>query len=264
MYALQQDETHSSVTICRTGTLDTNGHILTITGSGGLTCLSQSGQGGDLLIKGMNGKVVLSGGGAHLIGEGSTIELWSSSAVLQITGSSSTFNGRGEIIGKDPAAKISIASGKTLTSTLLIIGAMTIAGPGTLYNKHEVRATEDGTIVLASDLRLKDDEGSEWIADSAALEFHHTQTGNDKLLGNIAIANGTIWMHASITIGGGESIFVWLFGMLMLDADVVFSYEDFGSVSACNPNASGPPYSVQGPYCASCVFAQGLVECEQD
>lgn len=207
-YTLGSNRTLACITIESGGTLDTNGHTLTLNG-GGLVTID-----GTLLLPTAASKLKIS--------------------------DSLTLTGDGEILGESNSATIEIDTNKTLTSNVVVEGSMTILGLGTpatmgkFRNQNHVHAnTNGGTLTL--NCRTEDDATTnKWqVTAGATLSF---MKGTNSLHGKFVV-DGTAHFGASVRTCGqlqfnsGASIDV---------NSTTFKYLTFDLDSTCsNPADSG-------------------------
>ena len=139
------------------------------------------------------------------------VRLKGSAAKLEFT-DHHTVSGSGQIRGYAAAARITIASGKTLTSTTNITGKLEITGEGNFANSGIVEADANGTLAIKVGGTLSDGNNADrWkvAANAAVLQFASTIGTISTLDGNFVMTTGNssskiIFDHALTTNGGLE------------------------------------------------------------
>ncbi len=180
VYVVDEDETYDCMSV--SGLLIIDGATLTLTGS---PCAYST----------VTGTVVLIDGESE----------------LSFTTNHHSVSGSGGVIaGANGNAKISIASGVTLASYIMIEGCLKITGAGSFTNNHLVHANgnctltidvggtlDDGAVTVGSD-----DDRWQASASGATLQFASTIGTLNELEGDFVLSTGTIQIdHALTTVG---------------------------------------------------------------
>jgi len=121
-----------------------------------------------------------------------TVNLQGSTSELAFTSNDQTIGGAGKISGADNAAKISIASGVTLTNESTIEGKLEIGGAGQFQNFGTVRINTTGTLLIDCE-SIEDDDTALWeISGSTAAILRINVNSEDVpiLDGDWSIADG--------------------------------------------------------------------------
>jgi|GEM_PF-4806545 len=183
------------------GTLNTGSNTLTLSKSGATYADLNVTSTGVVNVD-ANGKVLISGGGTgHTIESDARLYLKGAGSTLEITTRNVTITGAGAIVGQNDAARITTASGKTLTSTLGtvgITGALEIDGGGSFTNNGIVDAndgTTTGRDTLLIDVRGTLSDGSKadrWkvSANGAKLQFASTVGTISDMDGHFVMTTG--------------------------------------------------------------------------
>jgi hypothetical protein len=201
-----------------TSCVDVNG-VLTIQAGGKLILTGTNGQSSTV-----NGQIVLQGAASE----------------LAFTTFSHSISGPGRIVGRNNAARVTVASGITLTSSMTIAGNLSIDGAGSFTNYGVVEANSNGTLKVAVAGTLDDSLGDRWKASAAnaTLKFDAalgTISTDGMLSGNFVLSGAP-----TATIQNSEPGLVTE-GRLQMSNGIVDVDEDLtlGDDASCYANITG-------------------------